>query len=131
MGPVTLNGTCYIGTYYIEHTLNQFKQLGLGHQGAIKLARKLHAHSVIYANKLVTTRCAVKHNHTSHSQVLEPMRCERAVDACFNFLCAILDLTATISVSTCPPVRDFEHEGWTILVRGEALARFESRHVGV
>eukprot|EP00983_Pelagomonas_calceolata_P052768 1142999-Pelagomonas_calceolata.AAC.3 len=48
------------GTCYIEHTLNQFKQLGLDHQRAIILARKLHAHSVIFANKLVTTRRAMK-----------------------------------------------------------------------
>eukprot|EP00983_Pelagomonas_calceolata_P045168 1139593-Pelagomonas_calceolata.AAC.1 len=34
----------------------------------------------------------------------------RAVDAYSNSLYAILNLTATISVSTCPPVRDFEHE---------------------
>eukprot|EP00983_Pelagomonas_calceolata_P049655 1141618-Pelagomonas_calceolata.AAC.3 len=34
------------GTCYTEHTLNKFKQLGLYHQRAIKLARKLHTHSV-------------------------------------------------------------------------------------
>eukprot|EP00983_Pelagomonas_calceolata_P094623 1157908-Pelagomonas_calceolata.AAC.5 len=34
---------------------NQFKQLGLDHQHTIKLARKLHARSVKYANKFVTT----------------------------------------------------------------------------
>eukprot|EP00983_Pelagomonas_calceolata_P012187 389989-Pelagomonas_calceolata.AAC.1 len=78
---------------------------------------------------------------------------KRAVDACSNFLFAMLDMTATISVRQCPPVWDFDHEGWTRLVRykefflityvwrgwisgylsfvsGEALARFESRHVG-
>eukprot|EP00967_Tisochrysis_lutea_P012352 scaffold13867_cov20-Tisochrysis_lutea.AAC.1 len=45
------------GTFYTEHTLRlyQFKQLGLGHQRANKLACKLHAHSVVYDNKLVTT----------------------------------------------------------------------------
>eukprot|EP00983_Pelagomonas_calceolata_P037345 1136295-Pelagomonas_calceolata.AAC.4 len=41
------------GTCYTEHTLNQLKQLELDHQCAIKLARKLCAHSVMYANKLV------------------------------------------------------------------------------
>eukprot|EP00983_Pelagomonas_calceolata_P072719 1151837-Pelagomonas_calceolata.AAC.5 len=43
------------GTCYAVHTLNQFKQLGLDYQRAIKLACKLCAHSVLYANKLVTT----------------------------------------------------------------------------
>eukprot|EP00983_Pelagomonas_calceolata_P065946 1148802-Pelagomonas_calceolata.AAC.1 len=42
---------------------------------------------------------------------------ERAVDACSNFLITILDMTATISVCPCPPVRDFERVGWTRLVR--------------
>eukprot|EP00983_Pelagomonas_calceolata_P055290 1144087-Pelagomonas_calceolata.AAC.1 len=60
------------GTCYTEHTLNQFKQLGLDHQRAIKLARKLHAHSIMYANKLVTTRRAIENTNTSDSQVLEP-----------------------------------------------------------
>eukprot|EP00983_Pelagomonas_calceolata_P034749 1088624-Pelagomonas_calceolata.AAC.2 len=59
------------GTCYTEHTLNQFQQLGPDHQGAIKLAHKLHAHLVQYAHKLVTTRRAIEKN-TSHSQVLEP-----------------------------------------------------------
>jgi len=65
--PVTLHtilqgvgGTCYTDQYAHEHTLNQFLNLGLGHQCAIKLARKLHAHSVLYANKLVTTRHAIE-----------------------------------------------------------------------
>eukprot|EP00983_Pelagomonas_calceolata_P123098 1160971-Pelagomonas_calceolata.AAC.1 len=48
------------GTCYTEHTLNQFKQLGLDHQRANKLACKLHAHSVFYANKLVTARRAIE-----------------------------------------------------------------------
>eukprot|EP00983_Pelagomonas_calceolata_P075764 1153135-Pelagomonas_calceolata.AAC.1 len=48
------------GTCDTEHTLNQFKQLRLDHQSANKVARKLHAHSVMYANKLVTTRRAVE-----------------------------------------------------------------------
>eukprot|EP00983_Pelagomonas_calceolata_P023672 745112-Pelagomonas_calceolata.AAC.1 len=55
--------------------------------------------------------------------------CERAVNACSNLLFAILDITATINLRPCPPVGDFEHEGWTRLVRGEAFALFESRHV--
>eukprot|EP00983_Pelagomonas_calceolata_P060143 1146249-Pelagomonas_calceolata.AAC.2 len=56
---------------YREHTLNQFKQLGLDQQRALKLARSLHAHSVKYARKLVITRRAIE-NKTSQSQVLEP-----------------------------------------------------------
>eukprot|EP00983_Pelagomonas_calceolata_P088230 1157153-Pelagomonas_calceolata.AAC.13 len=60
------------GTCYTEHTLNQFEQLGLGHQRAIKLAHKLHAHSAKYACKPVTTGRAIENNDTSHSQLLEP-----------------------------------------------------------
>eukprot|EP00983_Pelagomonas_calceolata_P048928 1141278-Pelagomonas_calceolata.AAC.4 len=60
------------GTCSTEHTLKQFEQLGLDHQRAIKPARKLHAHFVPYANKLVTIKRDIKNNNTSHSQVLEP-----------------------------------------------------------
>eukprot|EP00983_Pelagomonas_calceolata_P111972 1159838-Pelagomonas_calceolata.AAC.5 len=35
------------GICYTEHTLTQFRQLGLDHQRANKVARKLHAHSVV------------------------------------------------------------------------------------
>eukprot|EP00983_Pelagomonas_calceolata_P110247 1159649-Pelagomonas_calceolata.AAC.14 len=49
--PLGVTRTCYI-----EQTLDQFKQLGLDHQLAIKLACKLHAHSVMYANKFVRKR---------------------------------------------------------------------------
>eukprot|EP00983_Pelagomonas_calceolata_P084204 1156315-Pelagomonas_calceolata.AAC.4 len=59
------------GTCYRERTLNQFEQLRLDHQRAKKLARKLHAHSVLYINKLVTTRHAIENKNSSHSQVLE------------------------------------------------------------
>eukprot|EP00983_Pelagomonas_calceolata_P032087 1007580-Pelagomonas_calceolata.AAC.1 len=59
------------GTCYTEHTLNQFKQVGLDHQRANKLARKLRAHSARYANKLVTTRRAIDNKNTSRSQVME------------------------------------------------------------
>ncbi|KAF5842012.1 eukaryotic translation initiation factor 3 subunit 8 N-terminus-domain-containing protein [Dunaliella salina] len=62
------------GTIYTEHTLKQFKQLGLDHQCATKLAQQLHAHSVQYAHKLVTTRRAIENKNTPHSQVLEPAR---------------------------------------------------------
>eukprot|EP00983_Pelagomonas_calceolata_P047518 1140688-Pelagomonas_calceolata.AAC.3 len=40
-------------------------------------------------------------------------------------------MTATISARPCPPARNFEHEGWTRFVRGEALALFKSRHVSM
>jgi len=60
------------GTCYTEHTLNQFKKLGLDHQRATKLARQLHAHSAIYGHKLVTTRRAIENNVAAHSQVLGP-----------------------------------------------------------
>eukprot|EP00983_Pelagomonas_calceolata_P111029 1159739-Pelagomonas_calceolata.AAC.14 len=58
------------GTCYTEHTFNQFKQLGLDHHRAIKLARTFHAHSVMHANKLVTTRRATENTNTSRSQFL-------------------------------------------------------------
>eukprot|EP00983_Pelagomonas_calceolata_P131039 1161738-Pelagomonas_calceolata.AAC.6 len=58
------------GTCCTEHTLNQCHQLGIDHQCTNKLARKFHAHSVLYANGLVTTRHAIE---LSHSQVLEPV----------------------------------------------------------
>eukprot|EP00983_Pelagomonas_calceolata_P050423 1141964-Pelagomonas_calceolata.AAC.1 len=60
------------GTCYTEHTLNQFKQLGLDHQRANKLARKLHADSVMYTNKLFTTRRAIENKNTFCSQTMEP-----------------------------------------------------------
>eukprot|EP00983_Pelagomonas_calceolata_P054959 1143907-Pelagomonas_calceolata.AAC.4 len=60
------------GNIYTEHTLKQFKQLGLDHQRATKLAQQLHAHSVQYAHKLVSTKRAIENKSTSHSQVLEP-----------------------------------------------------------
>eukprot|EP00983_Pelagomonas_calceolata_P083283 1156130-Pelagomonas_calceolata.AAC.1 len=47
-------------------------KLGLDHQRANKLACKLHAHSVMYANNRVTTRRAIENNNTCHSQVTEP-----------------------------------------------------------
>eukprot|EP00983_Pelagomonas_calceolata_P052750 1142985-Pelagomonas_calceolata.AAC.5 len=60
------------GAIYTEHNLKQFKQLGLDHQRATKLAQQFHAHSVQYAHKLVSTRRAIENKDTSHSQVLEP-----------------------------------------------------------
>eukprot|EP00983_Pelagomonas_calceolata_P046251 1140073-Pelagomonas_calceolata.AAC.1 len=60
------------GVVIREHTLNQSKQLGLDRQHANKLARKLYAHSVMYANKLVTTRHDIENKNTSRSQAMEP-----------------------------------------------------------
>eukprot|EP00983_Pelagomonas_calceolata_P037421 1136322-Pelagomonas_calceolata.AAC.1 len=57
---------------YTEHTLNTLKQFGIDHKRANKLARKLHAQSVMYANKLVTTGRAIENKNTSRSQVMEP-----------------------------------------------------------
>jgi len=48
------------GTCYAEHILNRFKRLGLDCKRAIKLACKLHAHSVQYAHKFVTTKHAIE-----------------------------------------------------------------------
>eukprot|EP00983_Pelagomonas_calceolata_P080444 1155149-Pelagomonas_calceolata.AAC.3 len=57
-------------TCYTEpHTPKQFKQLGLDHEHAIKVAHKLQAQSVQYAHKLVTTRRATENIDTSHSQL--------------------------------------------------------------
>eukprot|EP00983_Pelagomonas_calceolata_P068061 1149748-Pelagomonas_calceolata.AAC.2 len=55
-----------------EHGVHVMTVLGLDQQCANKRARKLHAHSVMYANKLVTTRHAIENNDTPHNLVLEP-----------------------------------------------------------
>eukprot|EP00983_Pelagomonas_calceolata_P045062 1139538-Pelagomonas_calceolata.AAC.5 len=60
--------------------------LGPDHQRAIKLARKLHAHSVLYANKLVTTRHAIESINTSYSQVMGPGALSNPSDPRENFL---------------------------------------------
>ena len=60
------------GSIYTEHTLKQFKQLGLDHQHSTKHAKQLHAHSVRYAHKLVSTRRAIENKNTSYNQVLQP-----------------------------------------------------------
>eukprot|EP00983_Pelagomonas_calceolata_P073445 1152132-Pelagomonas_calceolata.AAC.3 len=39
---------------------------------AFKLASELHAHSVKFAHKLVTTRHAIENKNTPHSQALGP-----------------------------------------------------------
>eukprot|EP00983_Pelagomonas_calceolata_P117013 1160375-Pelagomonas_calceolata.AAC.4 len=57
------------GVIYIPHTLEPLKELGLDTHTATRLALKLHAHSVQYAYKLVSTRRALeKTSFTSHCQ---------------------------------------------------------------
>ena len=46
------------GSIYTSNALHHLKELGLDSQRAHKTALKLHAHSVHYAHKLTTTRCA-------------------------------------------------------------------------
>eukprot|EP00983_Pelagomonas_calceolata_P127834 1161448-Pelagomonas_calceolata.AAC.3 len=58
------------GIIYTPHTLEPLKELGLHTHTAIKLALKLHAHSVQYAYKLVSTRDALE--KTSLSQLSTP-----------------------------------------------------------
>jgi len=54
------------GSIYTSHTLNHLKELGLDPQRAHTTALKLHAHSILYAHKLTTTRRALE--KTSYSQ---------------------------------------------------------------
>jgi len=57
------------GTIYSPCSLEPLKRLGLDPQKATKLAVKLHAHSVQYAYKLVSTRRAIKKTFaTNHHQ---------------------------------------------------------------
>eukprot|EP00983_Pelagomonas_calceolata_P093414 1157775-Pelagomonas_calceolata.AAC.10 len=55
---------------------------------------------------------------------------ERALDACSNLSFTILDVTNAISVRPCPPVRDFEHEGWTILISCKELFLITYARIG-
>jgi len=48
------------GTIYSPYSLEPLKHAGLDPQKATKLALKLHAHSVQYAYKLVSTRRALE-----------------------------------------------------------------------
>ncbi len=57
------------GSIYTSHTLNQLEELGLDAQKAHRTALELHAHSVLYAHKLTTIRCALE--KSSCSQGLE------------------------------------------------------------
>ena len=54
------------GSIYTSYTLNHLKELGLDPQRAHTTALKLHAHSILYAHKLTTTRRALE--KTSYSQ---------------------------------------------------------------
>jgi len=59
------------GSIYTSHTLNHLKELGLDVQKAHKTARKLHAHSVLYAHKLTTTRRTLEKSSCSQGLGLE------------------------------------------------------------
>eukprot|EP00983_Pelagomonas_calceolata_P084603 1156389-Pelagomonas_calceolata.AAC.5 len=62
------------GTYQQNTPLSSFltsSTITLDHQRAIKLAFKLHGHSVQYAHKLFTTKCAIENKNTSRRQVPE------------------------------------------------------------
>jgi len=56
---------------YTSHTLNQLKELGLDAHKAHKTALNLHAHSVLYAHKLTTTRPALEKSSCSQGLGLE------------------------------------------------------------
>jgi len=56
------------GTIYVLHTLSHLIHLGLDSQRAIELAHKLHAHSVLYAYKLTSTRRAIEFENHSQGQ---------------------------------------------------------------
>ncbi len=56
------------GSIYNSHTLNHLKELGLDTHKAHNTALKLHAHSMLYAHELTTTRRALE--KSSCSQVL-------------------------------------------------------------
>eukprot|EP00983_Pelagomonas_calceolata_P053470 1143303-Pelagomonas_calceolata.AAC.1 len=57
------------GVIYTPHTLEPLKELGLDTRTAIKLALKLHAHSVHYTPELIcTTRALEETSFNSHHQ---------------------------------------------------------------
>ncbi len=59
------------GSIYTSHTLNHLKGLCLDVQEAHETALKLHAHSVLYAHKLTTTRRALEKFSCSQGLGLE------------------------------------------------------------
>ncbi len=56
---------------YTSHTSNHLKELGLDTHKAHKTALKLHAHSVLYAHKLTTTRRALEKSSCSQDLGLD------------------------------------------------------------
>ncbi len=59
------------GSIFTSHTLDHLKELGLDTQKTHKAALKLHAHSVLYAHKLSTTRRALENFSCSQGLSLE------------------------------------------------------------
>ncbi len=59
------------GSIYTSHTLNHLEELGLDTQKAHETALKLHAHSMLYAHKLSTTRGALEKSNCSQGLGLE------------------------------------------------------------
>jgi len=59
------------GSIFSSHTLNHLKELGLDTHKAHKTALKLHAHSVFYAHKLMTTRHTLEKSSCSQGLGLE------------------------------------------------------------
>eukprot|EP00983_Pelagomonas_calceolata_P093024 1157731-Pelagomonas_calceolata.AAC.3 len=102
------------GTCYTEHILNQFKHLGLDHQRAITLARKLHAHFFMYANKLVTTRRAIENTNTSYSQVLGPASRWRRLMAHVRKKVVIIRVTILIRFVIPPGIQNRGKEGFKL-----------------
>ncbi len=59
------------GPIYTSHIMNHLKELGLVRQKAHKTTLKLHAHFVLYAHKLTTTRRALEKSCCSQGLGLE------------------------------------------------------------
>eukprot|EP00983_Pelagomonas_calceolata_P015500 491485-Pelagomonas_calceolata.AAC.1 len=59
---------------YTPYTLEPLKELGLDIHAATKLALKLHAHSVQYADKLVSTRRALEKKRRLLSTLIAKIR---------------------------------------------------------
>ncbi len=59
------------GSIYTSHTLNHLEELGLDVQKAHKTALKLHAHSVLYAHELTTTKHTLEKSSCSQGLSLE------------------------------------------------------------
>jgi len=63
------------GSIYTSHTLNHLKELGLDTHKAHKAALKIHAHSMLYAHKLTTTRSALEKSSCSQDLGLKQGGC--------------------------------------------------------